>query len=163
MANASVGRFLCEKGRWCAATTPDGITLVTVEDIRYIGPACDAALLVIAPTARYDDCRSGTLLISGKTLRRTGALEIFFHASPDDMAWTAKAAMAGLNRPWAHQRFYDWRNGTFDEAIPRKIAMLIERPDLLPFKPDTSPAGDTLLNEGIDDDPFATLPYNAEQ
>lgn len=163
MAEAPIGRFLCEKGRWCAATTPDGITLVTVEDIRYIGPACDAALLVIAPTARYDDCRSGALLISGKTLRRTGALEIFFHASPDDTTWTAKTAMAGQNRPWTRQRFYDWRNGTFDEAIPPKIAILIGRPDLLPFNPDTSPVGDALLNEGVNDNSVATFPYSAEQ
>jgi ComEC/Rec2-related protein len=125
MGNAPVGRFTCERSHWCAAVSPDGIPVIVVEDIRYIGPACDAGLLVIAPSARYDTCRSGALLVSGRTLRRTGALEISFNASPDDTIWHARAAMAGVEHPWTQQRFYDWRSRTVDPSLPDRIATLI--------------------------------------
>ncbi|UIY30837.1 hypothetical protein LZK73_10805 [Neorhizobium galegae] len=70
---APAGRFACEPTAWCAASMGKGI-VIAVEDGRYAGAACDAANLVIAPRARFDQCRSGALMINGATLRKAGAL-----------------------------------------------------------------------------------------
>lgn len=52
--------------------------IVTVEDARFIGIACEEADVVVTPIMlRFRDCRSGAMLLNGQSLRRTGAVEIF--------------------------------------------------------------------------------------
>ena len=69
---------------------------------------------------RFHTCRSGALLFSGQSLRRTGAVEIFgTGARTADKADGRPAmrmvfAQAPLQRPWAQHRTYDWRSGQFD-------------------------------------------------
>ena len=78
LSNAAPGRFLCVAKQWCAATAAQGWRIVTVDDARFIGVACDEADIVVTPAMlRFHTCRSGALLFSGQSLRRTGAVEIF--------------------------------------------------------------------------------------
>jgi ComEC/Rec2-related protein len=121
---APTGRFTCEKKAWCAASTDNGI-VIAVEDGRYAGAACDAANLVIAPRARFDQCRSGALMINGTTLRKTGALEISFNGVADIRRWQILPAMAGEDRPWSRHRHYDWRSRSFDKSLPEPLRQLI--------------------------------------
>lgn len=125
LVSASAARFTCEPKAWCAAKTSQAAGIVMVEDWRLTGVACDVAAIVIAPRARFDHCRSGALLFNGKTLRRTGALEIEFNGSGDPSLWSFRAAMDGKNRPWSRHRHYDWRSGDYDAALPEPLAKLI--------------------------------------
>eukprot|EP00913_Durusdinium_trenchii_P008236 g7733.t1 len=77
---AGRGQFTCATGAWCSAVAPGDVLVVAVEDGRYAGIACDVADLVIAPRARFLDCRSGAPLLTAATLRKTGALRIDFNA-----------------------------------------------------------------------------------
>lgn len=124
-AGENIGRFVCRPKLWCAVVTKDGARLVTVEDGRITGLGCDLANLVIAPRAPFDQCRSKALLISGKALRRTGALEIHFNGSGTPAAWQAEAAMVGHTRPWTGHRIYDWRRDRFDPTIPQQVSQLV--------------------------------------
>lgn len=110
--------FICETKAFCAAVSPSGWRIVTLEDLAFLGTACDAADLVVVPQAlRLEACRSGARLMTARHLRHTGALEI----QPD----TEKAVLAlaearitpaveTLDRPWSRHRTYDWRSGTFE-------------------------------------------------
>lgn len=124
-AGENIGRFVCRPKLWCTVVTKDGARLVTVEDGRITGLGCDLANLVIAPRAPFDECRSKALLISGKALRRTGALEIHFNGSGTPATWQADAAMIGHARPWTRHRIYDWRSDGFDPTIPQQVSRLV--------------------------------------
>lgn len=110
--------FVCEAKAFCAAVSPSGWRIVTLDDVAFLGTACDAADLVVVPLAlRLEACRSGARLVTARHLRRTGALEI----RPDTEG--ASGALSGaditpavesLARPWSRHRTYDWRTGTFD-------------------------------------------------
>jgi hypothetical protein len=125
IASAPEGRFDCVRSAWCTTRSTQGMIIAVVEDGRYAGAACDVAGLVIAPTARFDHCRSGAMILNGATLRRTGALEIFLKGSAMSEDWTIHAAMTdggrGQTRPWTRHRYYDWRRRTFDTEIPAAI------------------------------------------
>ncbi|MEN3146071.1 ComEC/Rec2 family competence protein [Neorhizobium sp. IRAMC:178] len=124
MKRAPAGRFTCEQKAWCAARTGKGI-VIAVEDSRYAGAACDAANLVIAPRARFDQCRSGAPMINGATLRKAGAMEIFLNGATDVRRWQIRAAMAGEDRPWSRHRHYDWRSRGFDRSLPEPVRQMI--------------------------------------
>lgn len=120
VAEAPGGRFACVAKQWCAATTRQGWRIVTVEDARLVGAACDQADIVVTPVMlRFFACRSGALLLSGQSLRRTGAVEIYAAPADGGARPTDKAdmrvvqAQEQLQRPWARHRTYDWRSGTF--------------------------------------------------
>jgi hypothetical protein len=110
--------FVCESKAFCAAVSPSGWRIVTVEDTAFLGTACDAADLVVVPFAlRLDACRSGAKLVTARHLRRTGAVEI--EAAADKAASTFSEAhitpaVETLNRPWSRHRTYDWRTGAFE-------------------------------------------------
>jgi competence protein ComEC len=121
LASAEPGRFLCVAKQWCAAKAAQGWRIVTVDDARFIGIACDEADIVVTPAMlRFRTCRSGALLFSGQSLRRTGAVEIFGTGAGTADKADGRAAMrvvfaqAQLQRPWAQHRTYDWRSGQFD-------------------------------------------------
>ena len=121
VAEAVSGRFVCVPKQWCAATAQTGWRIVTVDDARFIGIACEEADIVVTPVMlRFRTCRSGALLLSGQSLRRTGAVEIY---GVDTRAADKPADRAGmrlvfaqeqLQRPWMQHRTYDWRTGMFD-------------------------------------------------
>jgi hypothetical protein len=112
------GRFSCQPKAWCALTSPTGVLIVIVEDGRFIGAACNVAGLVIAPRARFVQCLSGTPLLSGRTLRKTGSVEIDFSGSLEARQWMVRMAMAETIRPWTLQRGYDWRRDSYDRSLP---------------------------------------------
>lgn len=114
-ANGTANSFVCAKGAWCIATLDNGYIVNVIEDLAYLGPACDAADIVITPARiRLRECRSGAMLITGQTLRRSGAVEIRIDQQGAPVLTTT---YAGLSRPWRIHRAYDWRSGTFDVAV----------------------------------------------
>lgn len=119
MAASAPGRFACVPKQICVATTSQGWRIVTVDDARFIGVACDEADIVVTPAMlRFLTCRSGATLFSGQSLRRSGAVEI--HAKPPTNTgkvgmWLISAEKQ-LRRPWARHRIYDWRSGRFDDT-----------------------------------------------
>ncbi|TWF49835.1 ComEC/Rec2 family competence protein [Neorhizobium alkalisoli] len=125
IATAPEGRFDCMRGLWCVTRSAEGMVIAVIEDGRYAGAACDVAGLVIAPTARFENCRSGATILNGATLRRTGALEVFLNGSARPENWKFHAAMAedgkGGMRAWNAHRYYDWRRKAFNPDLPEEI------------------------------------------
>jgi len=114
--------FVCERKAFCAAVSPSGWRIVTLEDTAFLGLACDGADLVVVPFAlRLDACRSGARLVTARHLRRTGALEIRPAANSvsealGDAEFTG--AVETLDRPWSRHRTYDWRTDRFETDTP---------------------------------------------
>ena len=112
-------KFSCVKSSWCIVRSSRGPVIATVENPAYAGPACDlAAIVIVARRLGYDTCRSGALLITSKTLRRTGALEFNFGERSAASSMKVRAAMLGSDRPWNRHRRYDWRSGGETDGIP---------------------------------------------
>lgn len=104
--------FRCLKDVVCLGTTASGQRVAVVTDLMVLGAACDWADIVI--TSRSIDmeaCRSGALLITGRMLRQTGALEI--SASSEGRRLHVESAIRSGNRPWTVHRSYDWRRRSF--------------------------------------------------
>lgn len=121
LAEAVPGRFVCVAKQWCAATAHQGWRIITVDDARFIGIACEEADIVVTPVMlRFRTCRSGALLLSGQSLRRSGAVEIYGVGSLavgnviDRGEMRLVFARGQLQRPWSQHRTYDWRTGLFD-------------------------------------------------
>ena len=124
-ADEKRGIFHCLPKAWCLAVTTEGALVAVMEDGRLTGIGCDLAAVVVAPRARFDECRSGAFLISGRTLRKTGALEIHLNGSREPGRWHATAAMSGSDRPWNRHRHYDWRSDSFDATVPESVSALL--------------------------------------
>lgn len=108
------GSFACQKGAWCVAMLENGAMLVTIEDAAYLPPACDTANIVVTPVRlRLDRCRSGAMLFTGATLRRTGSVEMDLRTDTPIVS----IAFENPQRPWMRHRIYDWRTGTFGAPI----------------------------------------------
>ncbi|WP_405049784.1 ComEC/Rec2 family competence protein [Rhizobium sp. 1399] len=106
-------RFSCLKGAWCTTLLVNGKKLTVIENAAYLGPACDTADIVVTPVRlRFDRCRSGALLFTGETLRKTGSVELRF----TDKGVEVATAFDTLGRPWMRHRAYDWRSNTFADA-----------------------------------------------
>jgi hypothetical protein len=111
---AREGGFACQKRAWCVAMLDNGDMLITIEDAAYLAPACDTANIVVTPVRlRLDRCRSGAMLFTGATLRRTGSIEMDLSTSKP----IATTAFYTLTRPWNLHRAYDWRTGIFGAPI----------------------------------------------
>ncbi|WP_281517423.1 ComEC/Rec2 family competence protein [Ferranicluibacter rubi] len=112
------GRFTCVPEQWCATTSRQGWVVVTVEDRRLVGAACDLAdLVVTSASLAFPTCRSGAFLAGARMLRKTGALEIYADSSAPD-GRRIVPAMDGLSRPWQRHRAYDWRLDSFLDDAP---------------------------------------------
>lgn len=111
---AEEGVFTCVPRQWCAARLRSGDLLMTVEDVRLVGFACDVATIVVTGSSpRFPECRSGALLFTAASLRRSGAVMLF----PDPGAargYRMDASFGPLNRPWQRHRTYDWRQDRFE-------------------------------------------------
>ncbi|WP_405049525.1 ComEC/Rec2 family competence protein [Rhizobium sp. BK176] len=116
VARGVENRFVCLKGAWCTAAHDSGYVLTIIEDPAYVGAACDTADIVVTPARlRANECRSGALLFTGETLRRSGAAEIRIDEQGTPVVTTAYTT---LDRPWMRHRAYNWRSGTFDGEPP---------------------------------------------
>ena len=118
------GSFACQKGAWCVAMLDNGAMLVTIENAAYLPPACDTANIVVTPIRlRLDHCRSGAMLITGATLRKTGSIEMTLTADKPIVS----AAFENPQRPWTRHRTYDWRTGKFGTP-PAQISPVNDSP-----------------------------------
>ncbi len=126
LTETPAGQFGCAPKQWCAITTEQRWRIVAVDDARFVGAACDTADLVITPAMlRFQACRNGTMLISGRSLRRSGALEIYaVSGAADEGSLTGRTpmrvveAIGGSARAWELHRLYDWRSGKFEAVAP---------------------------------------------
>lgn len=118
LAQSASGRFVCVPKQWCAARARQGWRIVTVDDARFVGVACEEADIIVTPVMlRFYTCRSGALLLGGLSLRRTGAIEIYGESTGTAAGrerMRLVVAQKQLQRPWAQHRTYDWRTGLFD-------------------------------------------------
>jgi competence protein ComEC len=113
VATSRPSRFSCLKSAWCTALLGNGKKLTVIDNAAYLGPACDTAdIVVTAVRLRFDRCRSGALLFTGETLRKTGSVELRFTDKGAEVA----IAFDTLRRPWMRHRAYDWRSNTFADA-----------------------------------------------
>ncbi|MCR9134681.1 MAG: ComEC family competence protein [Alphaproteobacteria bacterium] len=109
--------FHCLKDMLCIGTTMSGLLVAVVTDLSLLGPACDRADIVI--TSRSIDmaeCRSGAILITGRMLRQTGAVEV--RGSTDGDAPRIITAIGKTERPWTVHRSFDWRSRTYEFNRP---------------------------------------------
>jgi len=117
LAMPQTDRFICRERHWCAAVLASGWKIVIAENGGYAGAACDLGDIVITPARlKWPGCRSGALLFTGETLRRTGTVEIFIPGEdelPDNIRLANALETAG--RPWDRHRLYDWKNDAFSE------------------------------------------------
>jgi ComEC/Rec2-related protein len=119
LAAARTGNgFVCEAKAFCVAVSPSGWRIITLDDVAFLGTACDAADLVVVPLGlRLEACRSGARLMTARHLRRTGALEIQPALEVPSGAFSqarVTPAVESLERSWTRHRTYDWRTGRFD-------------------------------------------------
>ncbi|WP_232363855.1 ComEC/Rec2 family competence protein [Ciceribacter selenitireducens] len=124
LKSAGEGRFVCEGKSWCVARLGSGWAIATVEDAAFVGGACDVADIVVsARRVAFASCRSGARLFTAETLRRSGAVELWFG---DRKARDIRviASFSGGYRPWSAHRLYDWRSDSFqaDPVLDGAIA-----------------------------------------
>lgn len=103
----------CVKSAYCNGLTQSGHRVMIVEDLLYLGAACDRADIVIT-TAKInmERCYSDAMLITGRMLRQSGSLEI--HVDSKTKVLTVWSAVGHTDRPWTVHRSYDWRSRSFE-------------------------------------------------
>lgn len=103
----ATSNFACMGKQFCAAVTPQNQRIVVVEDLAYLGAACDLAGIVItAKPIAMTRCYSGATLVTARMLRQSGALAIRFEARKLQI----QPAIGNINRRWSRHRVYDWRS-----------------------------------------------------
>ncbi len=126
-AFSRTGSFTCRKDAWCAAKSRTGATIAVLSNSGLTGTACDIADIVV--TSRFvpfRSCRSGAILISRETLRRTGSLEIWLNHNNGGVE-KAISAIESAARPWSEHRTYNWRDKNFDGVLPQHIEDMLAR------------------------------------
>ncbi|WP_337796364.1 ComEC/Rec2 family competence protein [Agrobacterium rubi] len=124
-AISEAGVFTCRKDMWCVAKSAKDVTVAVVFNTAFTGTGCDVADIVVTTRrSPFATCRSGAILISSDTLRRTGSLELWL-GSKDQPVVRASAAMQGQNRFWTMHRNYDWRSKSYDAALPDHIEQML--------------------------------------
>lgn len=109
--------FRCLKDVICLGITVSGQRVAVVTDLMVLGVACDRADIVITSRSiEMKKCRSGALLITGRMLRQTGALEL--SAPSDGRTSQVATAIGHANRPWTVHRSYDWRRRSYEVDLP---------------------------------------------
>lgn len=124
-ALAEMNIFTCRKDIWCVGKSSTGVTVAVVSNTAVTGTACDVADVVVTTRRTpFETCRSGAVLISQETLRRTGSMEIWLGFKGEPVA-RASAAMQGQNRSWSMHRSYDWRGRDFTQKLPAHIEQIL--------------------------------------
>ena len=117
--------FTCRKDSWCVSKSRSGVTVAVVFDTVFAGLACDIANIVVTTRGvPFTTCRSGAILLTKETLRRTGSMELWLGEATKPVL-TARAAMLTDDRPWTAHRHYDWRGKSFNTGIPAHIENLL--------------------------------------
>lgn len=92
----------------CRGTTRSGLRIVWTDDYRNTGLACDDAdVAIVARAIKLDACRSGALLVTLRTLRRTGSLAIS-RAGGSMGRPVAVASMSAEPEEWNRHRSAPW-------------------------------------------------------
>ena len=102
--------FRCLEKQFCLAGLPGGQSIISVEDLAFLGAACDQAdLVVTARPITMARCYSGAMLVTGRMLRQTGSLQLVL----EEDGPRVRSAISDTNRPWTRHRIYDWRSRGF--------------------------------------------------
>lgn len=92
---------------FCRGTTRSGIKVAWTDDYRQTGRACDDAdIAIVARAIRLDACRSGALLFTLRTLRRSGSLAVFREDGAGRPIVTA--AIGPAPAAWSMHRLAPW-------------------------------------------------------
>ncbi|WEX79154.1 ComEC family competence protein [Sinorhizobium numidicum] len=122
LATARPGAFVCRKDEWCVARSREGWTIAVFDKPEIFPALCESADLVIAATRRpLPACSSGkALVVTGQTLRKSGAIEIYADQTRTDSLPHLRVvkAFTSTERPWQRHRRYDWRSGSFSSEEP---------------------------------------------
>ncbi|WP_419911693.1 ComEC/Rec2 family competence protein [Hoeflea sp.] len=111
--------FLCAKKLFCVGVAGQGAIVAVLEDLRFLGPACDYAdLVVTAKRIALERCYSGAILVTGRMLRQSGSLEV--RQGENELEIVSAIGLA--DRQWTRQRFFDWRSMTYTQSIPPWLA-----------------------------------------
>ncbi len=104
-----VGSFDCRDGI-CRATTRSGLRVAWTEDYEKTGDLCESAdIAIVARATLTTSCRSGAILATLRSLRRTGSLA--FRTGPDGRPQMAAAVPWQGDRPrdpWNAHRAEPW-------------------------------------------------------
>ncbi|WP_026623278.1 competence protein ComEC [Ensifer sp. WSM1721] len=118
---AKPGVFTCRKSQVCVGQSREGWTVAVVEAPELVPILCKGADLIVVATRRpLAACPSGVaVIVTGQTLRRTGAIEIYAdQRQPGEPHMRVEASFASTERPWQRHRRYDWRSGDFLPSAP---------------------------------------------
>lgn len=93
--------------RFCTSVTRGGLKVAWTDDYRETGRACDEAdIAIVARAIRLTECRSGSVLVTLRTLRRSGSLAVSRDVSDDKPAVTS--AIGNLVDEWNSHRLAAW-------------------------------------------------------
>ncbi|MCY6380686.1 ComEC/Rec2 family competence protein [Hoeflea prorocentri] len=114
---ARTDHMQCAAKTFCVGVSGSGTKLALVEDLSYLGAACDEAdIVVTAASIAMERCYSGALLITGRMLRQSGALAIWTKTNGNQPK--IRSAVASVDRAWTRHRAYNWRNDSFYKITP---------------------------------------------
>lgn len=106
--------FECVSSQFCYFED-NNIKIATITDQKYLGSACHRADIVILSArlkSRSDECDQNKLIFDQNSLRRTGALAIYYmdkeNASARNMNLNIISAIDNNVRPWTTHRYYNW-------------------------------------------------------
>ncbi|MCQ8782580.1 ComEC/Rec2 family competence protein [Aurantimonas sp. CSK15Z-1] len=139
--------FMCRDGL-CRATSRGGLKVVWTEDYTLLGRACDEAdVVIVARAARTTTCRSGAMLATLRTLRRSGSLAI--RRSPVTGRAEAETSVDPVSQPWNAHRLERWPEfwRKPDDANPAPAAS----PRSAPASREAPPAADGAAGGPQDD------------
>lgn len=102
--------FTCIGKQVCLAVTSGGRRIVTVEDLAYLGAACDVAdLVIVSKPIQMTRCYSGATLVTARMLRQSGALAFRFESGQLQI----QPSIETTRRRWTRHRIYDWRSRSY--------------------------------------------------
>ncbi|PDT80753.1 ComEC/Rec2 family competence protein [Sinorhizobium sp. BJ1] len=118
LAAAKPGAFSCRKDEWCVGRSREGWTVAVVDAPDIFAVLCGRVDLLVAATRRtLPTCSSDkSLVVTGRTLRQTGAVEIYVSAAVSaarPARFRIVTSFPSTQRPWQQHRRYDWRSDTF--------------------------------------------------
>ncbi|TFF23314.1 ComEC/Rec2 family competence protein [Jiella endophytica] len=92
---------------FCRFETRDGLRIVWTSDYERTGEACDGGdVAIVARAIRLTECQSGALLVTLRTLRRTGSLAIL--RDGDTGRAVAVPSVAADRQAWNRHRLAPW-------------------------------------------------------
>ena len=113
---------------FCHATTRNGIKVTWTDDYRQTGRACDEGnIAIVARAIRLDTCRSGAMLITLRTLRRSGSLAVYGTSNAAEPH--VVASIGPTPEAWNRHRLAPWPEAWRKPTAPTPGAGGAEPPD----------------------------------